>query len=198
MSRRPAAYEILITLAEVDPPVWRRLIVSSAMTLHELHRAIQLLFSWYDYHLYEFKFADRRFEAPNREAEGEDSTSVTLADLNLSKGAELSYVYDFGDEWLHLIEIERMRIRSDGVDLPWLDDGERRGPPEDCGGPTGYMALLASLRTPLEDLTDEDREKAHWAGLNFDPEEFSVEQARHSLTLASAWGVLKFTSEPEI
>jgi hypothetical protein len=197
MARREAAYEILIRLAEVDPPIWRRLIVSSGMTLHELHRTIQLIFSWYDYHLYEFQFGGARYEAPGPEAEGQDATRVTLADLRLSKGAELHYVYDFGDEWLHIIEIERMRVRSDGVELPWLADGERQGPPEDCGGPLGYSQLLESFNTPLEDLPDEARDKASWAGLNFDPEEFIVDQARHALTLATAWGALKFRSDPD-
>ncbi|WP_376690236.1 IS1096 element passenger TnpR family protein [Wenzhouxiangella sp. EGI_FJ10409] len=34
-------------------------------TLHELHRAIQELFDWYDYHLYQFDIDGRCFEAPD-------------------------------------------------------------------------------------------------------------------------------------
>lgn len=157
------------------------------MTLHELHRAIQILFSWYDYHLYEFELAGRRYTFPDPEAEADDSTQIRLADLKLRSGSELLYTYDFGDEWLHIVEIERMRVRHDEGWLPWLLEGERRGPPEDCGGPQAYMELLESRRTPLEDLGDDDREKAGWAGLDYDPDEFSVEQARHALLLASKW-----------
>src|SRR5690606_23862129 len=113
-----------------------------------------------------------------------------LTDLQLTKDAQIQYVYDFGDEWRHIIEIERLRVRSEGVVLPWLADGEGCGPPEDCGGPLAYAELLAMLRVPLEDLPEEAQEKVRWAGLNFDPEEFSVEQARHALTLVSAWGGL--------
>ena len=51
--------------------------------------------------------------------------------------------------------------------------------------------------TPLEDLPDEARDKVSWAGLNFDPEEFSVDQARHALTLAAAWGALKFRPDSD-
>ena len=118
MTRRPAAHEIVISLADIDPPIWRRVIVSSTMTLHELHRTIQLLFDWYDYHLYEFIYQDRRFEAPSPDAEGEDATRTTLRDLDLGGGSELRYVYDFGDEWVHIIEVERKRVRTDGVQTP--------------------------------------------------------------------------------
>jgi hypothetical protein len=187
MSKRPAAYQVLIQLAEIEPPVWRRVIFSSAMTLHELHRAMQILFSWYDYHLYEFEFAGRRFAFPDPEAEAEDSTQVRLADLKLRSGAELRYTYDFGDEWLHILEVERIRVRHDRGWLPWLLEGERRGPPEDCGGAMAYMELLESMRTPLEDLNEEERYKAEWAGLGFDPDEFCLEQARHALLLSSRW-----------
>ena len=192
MSKRPAAYQVHIQLAEIEPPVWRRVIFSSGMTLHELHRAIQILFSWYDYHLYEFEYEGRRFAWPDPEAEAEDSTQVRLADLKLRSGSAFKYTYDFGDDWLHILEIERIRVRHEEGWLPWLLEGERRGPPEDCGGPMGYMELLASMRTPLEDLSDNDRGRAEWAGLDFDPDEFSVEQARHALLLASRWN-----AEPE-
>ena len=187
MSIRPAAYEAVIHLADIEPPVWRRLILSSTMTLHELHRAIQILFSWYDSHLYEFEFKGRRFAPPNPDEEVEDSTQVRLVDLKLRVGAQLHYTYDFGDEWLHVIEFERMRVRTNGVTLPWLWEGERRGPPEDSGGPLGYMQLLESLDAPLEDLPDEAREKAVWAGLDFDPEHFDVAETRRMLLLLSCW-----------
>jgi hypothetical protein len=53
------------------------------------------------------------------------------------------------------------------------------------------MELLAALDKPLEDLDDDIRDLVEWAGLDFDPEDFNVEQGRHALLLSSAWGVLK-------
>jgi hypothetical protein len=69
--------------------------------------------------------------------------------------------------------------------------GARSGPPEDCGGPTGYAQLVAAVRRPFEDLEDEDRSFVEWAGLDFDPEDFNLMQARHALLLCSAWGALR-------
>jgi hypothetical protein len=87
---KPRAVELRITLADIEPPIWRRVRVPDTYTLHQLHRVIQLLFGWLDYHLYEFRIGERRFEEPDEEAEGEDSTAVRLRDLALSTGARFT------------------------------------------------------------------------------------------------------------
>ena len=43
-----------VALRDTAPPVWRRLRVPDRLTLHQLHRVLQLAFGWLDYHLYEF------------------------------------------------------------------------------------------------------------------------------------------------
>jgi hypothetical protein len=182
-----APLQLRISLAEITPEIWRRVLVSKDTSLDELHAV--LLFSWYDYHLYEFTFKNRRFQAPDSESDAEDATHVSLRDLKLKPGDTIEYTYDFGDDWLHHIEVERLSGFSDVRTIPWLIDGERRGPPEDSGGAYRYMELLGALDRPLEDLEDDLREFADWAGPKFNPDDFSVEQARHALILFSKWGV---------
>jgi hypothetical protein len=75
--------------------------------------------------------------------------------------------------------------------LPWVVDGARRGPPEDCGGPNRYSENQWLMNRPFEDLDEDDQETVEWLGDDFDPEEFSLAQARHDLMLASAWGILE-------
>ena len=186
-STRPI--QLRISLAEITPRIWRRVLVSPDTSLDQLHAMIQLLFSWYDYHLYEFSFKDRRFQAPDTESDAEDATQVTLRALRLKPGDSIEYTYDFGDDWLHQIEVEPATDFRDMNATPWLIDGERCGPPEDCGGPHRYMELLGALDQPLEDLEDESRALVEWAGPNYDPEDFSVEQTRHALILFSRWGL---------
>lgn len=185
------AFRLRISLAEIDPSIWREVIFSPGTTLHELHRAIQLLFGWYDYHLYQFKIGGRRFEAPNEEATGEDSTKARLSKLIERPGQVFEYIYDFGDHWVHRIEVLETRVNADPDWLPYLVDGARRGPPEDCGGVFGYESLLEALRTPYEDLDEEGRSVLDWVGADFDPEEFSLSQARHALLLCAVWGALR-------
>jgi hypothetical protein len=63
---KPRLIELCITLADIEPPIWRRVRVPDAYTLDQLHRVIQLLFGWLDYHLYSFEVGERRLEPPCR------------------------------------------------------------------------------------------------------------------------------------
>ena len=83
-----------------------------AYTLDQLHRVIQLVFGWLDYHLYAFAVGDRRFEELLEEAQDEDSTAVRLRDLPLGTGARFTYTYDFGDHWVHEIVVEELYIST--------------------------------------------------------------------------------------
>ncbi|MHB1018565.1 MAG: plasmid pRiA4b ORF-3 family protein [Coriobacteriia bacterium] len=186
-----AAFRLRVSLTDIAPPIWRRVLVRADMNLHELHRTIQMLFQWYDYHLHRFDVGNRVFEAPDAEAEGEDSTKARLGRLGLRAGDAFSYTYDFGDDWVHIVEVEALETVTDQAWLPWVVDGARRAPPEDCGGPYRYSEVQGLLQRPIADLDDDDQETLEWLGEEFDPEEFSVAQARHDLMLASAWGVLK-------
>ena len=184
------AIRLRVSLLEIEPTIWRSVLVKADIGLYELHRVIQMLFQWYDYHLYRFDIGERGFEAPDEESEREDSTRAMLSLLGLHTGDTFEYTYDFGDDWRHLIEVEGIETLSDRALLPWVLDGARRGPPEDCGGPYRYSEIQWLRQRPFEDLDEDDKETVEWLGEEFDPEEFSLAQARHDLMLASAWGIL--------
>lgn len=179
--RVPAVLQLRITLAETNPPVWRRVLVHSDTTLHGLHRLIQFMFEWLDYHLYEFTIRGERYEAPLPEAEGADSTRVTLGDLAMRKGEQFTYLYDLGDHWVHQIVVEERRRPSPHAWLPWLVDGERAGPPEDCGGVDRFAEFLEALVDPDD---PEHEEWRAWVGEDYDPDAFFVRTVRHALLLA--------------
>ena len=44
-------YEIKATLADSQPPIWRRVQVKSDITLAKLHRVLQMVMGWTDMHL---------------------------------------------------------------------------------------------------------------------------------------------------
>jgi hypothetical protein len=70
-----------ISLSESDPEIWRIVHVSQRMTLHQLHRVIQTLFLWADYHLYEFRIGDQSYQEPGEESEGLDAKRTSLGSL---------------------------------------------------------------------------------------------------------------------
>jgi hypothetical protein len=85
------------------------------------------------------------------------------------------YVYDFGDEWEHSIELEDITHDKLTSMYPVCLAGERACPPEDCGGPYGYKNLLEILSDP----THESYEMmADWIGKEIDPERFNSGQVK--------------------
>ncbi len=185
--RKPGAHLVIrVALAEIQPEIWRRMSVPDHYTLHQLHRVLQLLFGWLDYHPYEFRIGQRRFEAPDEEAEYEDSTLSDLRSLGLETGARFQYVYDFGDDWVHELVVEKV-IPVSGEDwslFPQVLGGERAGPHEDSGGVSGYEELVEGLRNRRH---PEHRALREWAGPNYDPDRFDAWLANQNLILAAAW-----------
>jgi len=80
---------------------------------------------------------------------------VTLAALKLRRGARLMYEYDLNIPWRHEVRIEENRLdAASGKSYPTCTAGDGNCPPEDCGGPRGYLAGLdwASSWDALDDL----------------------------------------------
>ena len=58
-------YQLKITLEQIKPPIWRRVLVPAAVTLAELHMVIQAVMPWEDAHLYLFQQGRKRFSEPD-------------------------------------------------------------------------------------------------------------------------------------
>ena len=58
------------------------------------------------------------------------------------------YEYDFGDSWLHRLELVTRRPRNEDDPPARLLAGGRRGPLEDSGGFLGYEEILDLLAAP--------------------------------------------------
>ena len=84
-------------------------------------------------------------------------------------GQEFQYVYDFGDNWEHVVTLEGILLADPAVTYPRCLDGARRCPPEDCGGTWGYADFLAAIADPAH---EEHASSLEWCGGAFDPEAF--------------------------
>jgi hypothetical protein len=47
-------FQLKITLENIRPPIWRRVLVESSMRLDRLHLIIQEIMPWENYHLHCF------------------------------------------------------------------------------------------------------------------------------------------------
>lgn len=125
-----------IWLLRVSPMVWRRILVSSTCTLRELHGTIQVAMGWEGIHLFEFCLRAARYGSWEVSA---SSPNVTLAELQLRKGARFTYQYDLNIPWEHEIRLEDRLEPKTGTRYPTCLAGDGSCPPEDCGGPTAFM-----------------------------------------------------------
>jgi hypothetical protein len=126
-----------VTLRDTKPSVWRRLLVPGETTLGDLHRAIQAAMGWENYHLHTFNIEGRQYGDRRVVYNVADEKRVTLNGLIKSGVTRFAYTYDFGDIWKHALLIEKSLPVVETLSRPTCTGGERRCPPEDCGGPWG-------------------------------------------------------------
>lgn len=158
-STAPIVYQMKVVLAGIAPPIWRRFQVLSDITFYELHRVLQIVMGWGNYHLYRFAVADTELSDPVTAAELEmkNAEQTTLIQLLHEETLRFAYEYDFGARWEHELLVEE-RVPLEGArPFPICLAGENACPPEGSGGSRGYTQFLASLqeRTRPIRLTDQ-------------------------------------------
>jgi len=177
-------YQIKISLKDIRPPIWRRILVKENVSLYKLHLIIQAVMGWENCHLHEFELGSRRFGALEYNQFGYDcfdsvlnEKKFTLAKLVDNEKTRILYTYDFGDDWRHELFVERIGPAEPDAKYPVCIKGKRACPPEDCGGPWGYANLLEAISNPDNPEYDELIE---WAG-DFEPELFDINQINRDL-----------------
>lgn len=168
-------YQLKISLADVSPAVWRRVLLPGGYTLDRLHRVIQYAMGWQNYHLHSFEIEGIQYGEPDPDGELalRDELDVRL-DTVATKGSRFTYTYDFGDWWEHDVLVEAVLPAEAEERYPVCVAGERACPPEDCGGAYGYADLLAAIADPRHAAHDR---MVEWLGRDFDPEAFLPEVA---------------------
>ncbi|MDZ7769965.1 MAG: plasmid pRiA4b ORF-3 family protein [Woeseiaceae bacterium] len=101
--------------------------------------------------------------------------SVPIAGYFAKAGDAASYEYDFGDGWRHAVVLEGIDTIREGERRLACLDGERRCPPEDCGGIYGYATMLETI---ADETHPEHEEILEWLGGAYDPDLFSAEDVK--------------------
>jgi hypothetical protein len=120
--------------------VRRDIEIRGDQTLEQLHEAIFAAFDRFEEHLYEFQFGKRPFdpkgpnygvpdpqEGKNRDG---DARTATLDDLDLKTNRVFGYLFDFGDEWFHQIQVERIEQAVPTVAYPRVIKRVGKSPPQ--------------------------------------------------------------------
>jgi len=173
---------IKVTLLNVEPSVWRRVLVPATIRLDRLDRVIQAAMGWTNSHLHMFERGPDQYGRPDPDLPLHDERKAALRDLVGSEGDSVTYEYDFGDSWDHEILLEEWIEAEPGARYPACVAGERACPPEDCGGAFGYMELVEIVATPGH---PGHKDLLRWLGIDkgtdFDPARFDLAEANQRL-----------------
>jgi hypothetical protein len=172
-----------LKLIGTEPLVTRTFKVSSESSMYVLHHIIQVVMGWKNYHLYQFEvgkmvIADKRLWDEDEMGPITDVKEVSVGEVFTEVGNTAVYEYDFGDGWMHHLELVDRSIHPTQEVLPLVVAGENACPPEDCGGIHGYKELLEALKNPKH---PEYRETKVWGGSTFNPTKFSVDACNKEL-----------------
>ncbi len=109
-------YTLKVYPAGMSRSVYRTIQISGRETLDALCRVIIASFDFIDEHMYEFCMDNRMYSdysyqsAPER---GERSTRVKIEKLQLIKGQNFSLHYDFGDDWMFTIHVQKIEEETE-------------------------------------------------------------------------------------
>jgi hypothetical protein len=106
-----------------------------------------------------------------------DDGGITLGNVLHTEGDSMVYEYDFGDNWQHEILLEEIMPAEATASRPVCLSGERRCPPEDVGGVSGYEEFLEAIFDPTH---EEYEHLVGWAGGHF-IDEFDVKAVNEIL-----------------
>jgi Plasmid pRiA4b ORF-3-like protein/LexA DNA binding domain len=111
-------------------------------TLEQLHEAIFKAYDRWDEHLYEFQLGKRPFdpEGPNygvvdpnaTKKNCRDARTTKLDDLALKQHRVFGYWFDFGEDWFHQVQAERIERAIPTVSYPRVIKRVGKSPPQYC------------------------------------------------------------------
>ncbi len=158
------AFELLLTLDLEVYKAIRRVIVPANFKLKYVHNLMQSVFSWKDYHLYDFSIInpdDHKIMSrlvPNEEDLKYDENAILINEHTLDeffpKYKDMIYTYDMGDHWEHEIQLIRV-IEEHHEESPYLLEAKGQAPPEDVGGIPGFLRFLQIMQNPNDPEYDE-------------------------------------------
>jgi hypothetical protein len=143
-------YQHRVYLRQISPMIWRRLLVRSDSTIANLHYTLQISMGWTDSHLNRFVIRGKEFGVAHIGGMSftDDPRAVRLDSFRFRRYERFLYEYDFRDKWQHEIRLEgRSSLDSQKI-YPVCIGGSRNVPPEDCGGPRGFLALESHYSIP--------------------------------------------------
>ena len=170
-----------IRLLDSSPSIWRSFKIMDDYRLDQFHQVIQIIMGWENYHLHKFTYKGKAYEMNmpqmmDHYEEGADETKYYLSDFKLQQNEEINYLYDFGDSWKHIIEVESI---TEGIIVtPNCLAGKYACPKEDSGAIHHYQHLVKIIQNPKHPQYEDYKD---WFPEDFDPAAFDIKAINRTL-----------------
>jgi hypothetical protein len=140
----PTIYQLRLVLTGISPMIWRRLLVSSEISIAQLHQYIQAAFDWSGEHLHRFRIHGKDYGTAylggiNFEDNPHD---VPLSRFRLLPRELFRYEYDFMANWRVNIRLEAILPQKEGCVLPVCTGGRAAAPGEEYARTLAYLQRL--------------------------------------------------------
>src|SRR5271169_5630758 len=123
MDMEKIVFQFKISLRDVEPEIWRRIVVPANYSFWDLHVAIQDSMGWLDYHLHSFGVKNpangvvEEIGIPDDDWIDDEVVflpgwEIPIANYFQKPGDNATYEYDFGDAWEHEIILEMIGERG--------------------------------------------------------------------------------------
>jgi tetratricopeptide (TPR) repeat protein len=128
-------YTFKVSLKD-SPEVWRKIEIKGDQNLHHLHKAIFKAFERYDEHLYAFFLSNKPWDAkseygiPDPESNAKNAKRARIESLDLRLKKKFLYLFDFGDEWWHSIQLLDIRHGEASGRYPRVVESHGEAPPQ--------------------------------------------------------------------
>jgi hypothetical protein len=114
--------------------VWRRIAIPGELTLEALSEAILDAFDFDNDHLHLFRYRNRfgifeEVKHPYTE-ESPSTAEVKVGELPLRPGSTMEYLFDFGDNWLFEVQLEKLEPTNPKIRKIVVIDGRGQAPPQ--------------------------------------------------------------------
>lgn len=162
------ALKLRITLNDAHTPIWREVVVPADMNFYELHIVIQKAMGWQNSHLATFfgkghRIFVRKFELEQAFAPDGGQDLLLAGDTGvaaiLAKSGTITYMYDYGDDWGHEVELLE-KLYEENPRIPTVIGHKGPGPVEESGGVDGFE----EIHTIIKDKSHPDHEEMlRWA-----------------------------------
>lgn len=147
------AYQFKVTIKGSRPPIWRRILISTDFSFHDLATAIIESFYWSGGHLWEFTFGNNQAPVgipddmlPPDSFDQPIDAAVTGLSQYFSSHTKCEFIYDFGDFW-EMTVVREDEIKTE-LAYPQVIDFKGECPLEDCGGIEIYQDILKQVAHP--------------------------------------------------